>query len=115
MKQDLTFQFPPSIQSDLWNYLKPEQQEFIKPILRILKKPAQQELCCSLLDFMETGDALPPTDLTLAAIFMYLTREGLPEDYEVSDKRIIRPLKVNSRQPQPIGNIIKQIFPSFNS
>lgn len=96
MKQDSTFQFPPSIQSDLWNYLKPEQQEFIKPILRILKKPAQQELCCSLLDFMETGLTLPPTDLTLAAIFMYLTREGLPEDYEKSNKRIIRPLKVNN-------------------
>ena len=37
-----TFQFPPSIQSDLFNYLKPEQQEYIKPILRVMKKPAQE-------------------------------------------------------------------------
>ena len=37
--------FPPSVQSELFAYLKPEQQEFVKPILRMLKKPAQEELC----------------------------------------------------------------------
>ncbi len=82
MEHYSTFQFPPSIQGDLFNYLKPEQKEIIKPILRILKKPAQEELCCSLLDFMETGVVLPPADITLAAIFIYLT----------SDSAIIRPL-----------------------
>lgn len=43
-----TFEWPQSIQMDLFNYLRPEQQEFIKPILRVLKKPAQEELCCAL-------------------------------------------------------------------
>ena len=46
---------PPSIQSELFNYLKPEQQKSIKPFLGVLKKSAQEELCCILLDFMETG------------------------------------------------------------
>ena len=110
-----TFQFPPSIQSDLFNYLKPEQQEAVKPILRVLKKPAQEELCCSLLDYMETGTVLPPSDLTLAAIYMYLTREGIADELHLdSDKAIIRPLKVTGTKPVHISEIIKQIFPSFN-
>lgn len=46
---------PPSIQSELFNYLKPEQQKSIKPFLGVLKKYAQEELCCILLDYMETG------------------------------------------------------------
>lgn len=46
---------PPSIQSELFNYLKPEQQKTIKPFLGVLKKYAQEELCCILLDYMETG------------------------------------------------------------
>lgn len=83
------FVFPPSIQSDLFSYLKPKQQEAIKPIFRVLKKPAQEELCCTLLDYMEQGEATPPADLTLAAIFMYLTRMGTGEDM---DKAIIKPL-----------------------
>ena len=47
------FTFPPSIQSDLFNYLKPEQQEAIKPILRIVKRPYQAMLCEALLDYLE--------------------------------------------------------------
>ena len=113
------FTFPTSIQSDLFNYLKPEQQEAIKPILRVLKKTAQEELCCSLLDYMEQGEATPPADLTLAAIYLYLTHEGLGEDM---DKAIIKPLtsggsrvsdgfKVSRAcKPQPISEIINTIF-----
>ena len=86
--------FPPSPQSDLWNYLKPEQQEAIKPILRDLKKPAQEELCCSLLDYMETGIVLPPEDLLLAATFMYLTHQGISDVCGNDAKPIIRPLRV---------------------
>ena len=56
-------QFPPSPQSDLFNYLRPEQQEFVKPILRVLKKPAQEELCCALLDYLESGEVIPPADI----------------------------------------------------
>lgn len=111
---DPNFIFPPSVQVDLFNYLKPKQQEAVKPILRVLKKPAQEELCYTLLDYMEQGEATPPQDLTLAAMFMYLTRIGLGEDMR---KAIIKPLKVQkfngSKAPKPIGDIIKSIFPSF--
>ena len=47
------FTFPPSIQSDLFNYLKPEQQETLKPILRIVKRPYQVMLCEALIDYLE--------------------------------------------------------------
>ena len=47
------FTFPPSIQSDLFNYLKPEQQEKLKPILRIIKRPYQVMLCEALIDYLE--------------------------------------------------------------
>ena len=106
-----TFEWPPSIQQDLWNYLKPEQQEQMKPILRVLKKPAQCELCCSLLDYMEQGEATPPADLTLAAMYMYLTRVGIGEDME---KAIIKPL--TSREvsrasaPKHIRDIVDTVF-----
>lgn len=86
------FIFPPSIQSALFEYLKPEQQEFVKPVLRILKKPAQAELCCTLLDYMEQGNATPPQDVTLGALFIYLTRYGIDDNECAADKRIIRPL-----------------------
>ena len=53
------FTFPPSIQSDLFNYLKPEQQEKLKPILRIVKRPYQAILCEALLDYLE-GNGIQP-------------------------------------------------------
>lgn len=109
---DPNFEFPPSIQGDLFNYLKPKQQEFIKPVLRILKKPAQMELCCSLIDYMESGNPVPPTDFTLAALFMYLTREGMEENNDPKDVRIIRPLTTSKRvkQPQHISEILNSVF-----
>ena len=48
-----TFQFPPSVQIDLFNYLKPHQQKAMKPYLRIVKHPYQEKLCTSLLDYLE--------------------------------------------------------------
>ena len=44
------FVYPPSVQGDLFNYLKPEQQETLKPILRIIKRQYQAMLCGALLD-----------------------------------------------------------------
>lgn len=99
--------YPPSVQSDLFNYLRPEQQEFVKPILRVLKKPAQEELCCALLDYLESGEVIPPADISLGGMFYYITREGMSED-DPSDRRILRPL--HYREPKSIGTIIKQIF-----
>ena len=109
-----TFQFPPSIQSDLFNYLKPEQQEYIKPILRVMKKPAQEELCTSLLDYMETGEVIMTDNAVVDGMFIYLTRYNMPEENRVNDKRIIRPLHYRSKTPMKVGEIINRIFPSFN-
>ena len=53
------FTFPPSAQSDLFNYLKPEQQATLKPILRIVKRPYQEELCEALLDYLEGNGNQP--------------------------------------------------------
>ena len=47
------FVFPPSIQGDLFNYLKPQQRDLLLPILRIIKRPYQEILCISLLDYLE--------------------------------------------------------------
>lgn len=57
MKKNFTF--PPSIQSDLFNYLKPEQQDTLKPILRIVKRPYQVMLCEALLDYLEGNGTQP--------------------------------------------------------
>lgn len=53
------FVYPPSIQGDLFNYLKPEQQETLKPILRIIKRQYQAMLCAALLDYLE-GNGIQP-------------------------------------------------------
>ena len=53
------FVYPPSVQGDLFNYLKPEQQETLKPILRIIKRPYQAMLCVALLDYLE-GNGIQP-------------------------------------------------------
>lgn len=54
------FVFPPSIQGDLFNYLKPQQRDLLLPILRIIKRPYQEILCISLLDYLE-GNGNQPT------------------------------------------------------
>ena len=48
-----SFTFPPSVQSDLFGYLKPYQQAILKPYLRLIKRPYQEKLCISLLDYLE--------------------------------------------------------------
>ena len=55
------FVYPPSIQGDLFNYLKPEQQETLKFILRIIKRPYQVMICEALLDFLE-GNGIQQID-----------------------------------------------------
>ena len=42
-----------SIQSELFNYLKPEQKEILKTILRLIKHRYQTVLCIALLDYLE--------------------------------------------------------------
>lgn len=115
-----TFEFPPSIQSDLFNYLKPEQQEYIRPILRMMKKSAQEQLCTSLLDYMETGEVIMSENAVVDGMFIYLTRYNMPEEIPSTgsgqahyDKRIICPLHYRSRSPQKIGEIINRLFPKL--
>ena len=55
------FVYPPSVQGDLFNYLKPEQQETLKLILRIIKRPYQVMICEALLDYLE-GNGIQQID-----------------------------------------------------
>lgn len=82
-----------SVQADLFNYLKPKQKEFIKPLLRVLKKQAQEELCTALLDYLESGVIIPPVDFILGALFFYITRAGGGFKDDPSDQKILRPLR----------------------
>ena len=86
------FAYPRSVQSDLFGYLKPAQQEFVRPLLRALKKPAQVELCCMLLDYMETGDVELGNDVVVGGTFIYITRFGMGDAIKASDPRIVSPL-----------------------
>ena len=86
------FAYPRSVQSDLFGYLKPAQQEFIRPLLRALKKPAQVELCCMLLDYLETGAVEWSGNILLDSFFTYVTRYEMSFLDDLSDPRIIRPL-----------------------
>lgn len=72
------FVFSPSVQSDLFSYLKPKQQEQLKPMLRVLKKPAQESLCVALLDYLEQGLINPPKDIAIGGIFYYCTKFIVP-------------------------------------
>ena len=92
--QDIdNMEFAPSVQATLFGYLKPAQQEYVKPLLRVLKKKAQEELCTLLLDYMETGLADVPTDIVIGALFYYITRMGNNFPNDPNDERIIRPLR----------------------
>ena len=63
------FVFPPSVQSELFAYLKPKQQNLLRPILRLIKRPYQADLCLSLLDYLE-GNGNQPTGNTLLDCLM---------------------------------------------
>ncbi|MDO4496743.1 MAG: hypothetical protein Q4B58_02755 [Bacteroidales bacterium] len=80
------FVFPPSVQSDLFQYLKPKQQEKMRHILRPLKKWAQAELATSLIDFLESGNPVPPTcNCTLIDSLFW----------QIINNEVIRPLNNN--------------------
>ena len=95
-----TFQYPPSVQIDLFNYLKPHQQKALKPYLRIVKRPYQEKLCVSLLDYLE-GHGLDTLEEPVLATLQE----------EIVQACNLHPL--TSRQPKSIGTVIKQLFPSL--
>ena len=98
--EDAKFTFAPSVQSDLFNYLKPHQQAALKPYLRLIKRPYQEKLCVSLLDYLEGHGLEPLTEPILHRLQTHII--------EVCN---IHPL--TSREPKYIGTVIKQLFPSF--
>jgi len=92
-----TFTFPASVQSDLFGYLKPHQQAILKPYLRLIKRPYQEKLCISLLDYLE-GHGLE----TFSEPILAMLQE------EIVQACNLHPL--TSREPKSIGTIIKQLF-----
>ena len=92
-----TFSFPQSVQVDLFNYLKPHQQKALKPYLRLIKRPYQEKLCTSLLDYMEGNGLNTLEEPVLASL-----QEHIVEACH------LHPL--TSREPKSIGTIIKQLF-----
>ncbi len=66
------FNYPDSPQSDLFQMLKEEQRNYLQPILRILKKHYQEELCIALLDYLVTGIPEPPYTHEIAILFHFV-------------------------------------------
>ena len=97
-----SFTFPASVQSDLFNYLKPHQQAILKPYLRIVKRPYQEKLCISLLDYLE-GHGLE----TFSEPILAMLQE------EIVQACNLHPL--TSHQPKSIGTLVKQLFPKLSS
>ena len=95
--KDATFTWSPSVQSDLFSYLKPQQQAILKPYLRIIKRPYQEKLCVSLLDYLE-GHGLE----TFSEPILAMLQE------EIVQACNLHPL--TTREPKSIGTIIKQLF-----
>lgn len=98
MKQD--FVFPPSVQADLFNYLKPDQQKILKPILRLIKRPYQATLCTSLVDYLE-GHGLDQLDEPI----LNQMQKSIIEVCE------LRPLTSRGGQPKHISEVINSVFP----
>lgn len=101
MKKE-TFTFPASVQSDLFNYLKPHQQAALKPYLRIVKRPYQEKLCISLLDYLEGHELEPLTEPILRQLQNRIIQEC-----------DLHPL--TTRQPKSIGTAIRQFLAGFNN
>ena len=96
MKKE-TFTFPASVQSDLFNYLKPAQRKAIRPFLQIIKRPYQEKLCISLMDYLE-GNGLNPISQPVLGFLQN----------QIIEECQLHPL--TSREPKSIGTIIKQLF-----
>ena len=95
-----TFTFPASVQSDLFNYLKPAQRKAIRPFLQIIKRPYQEKLCTSLLDYLE-GHGLDELQQPVLRSLQH----------HIIEVCNLHPL--TSREPKSIGTVIKQLFPSL--
>ena len=95
------FTFPDSVQSDLFNYLKPAQRKAIRPFLQIIKRPYQEKLCISLMDYLE-GNGLNPMS---QPVLRFLQQQ-------IVEECCLHPL--TSREPKSIGTAIRQFLAGFN-
>ena len=97
-----SFEWAPSVQSDLFEYLKPHQKAALKPYLRLIKRDYQEKLCISLLDYLE-GHGL---DTFNEPVLCKLQEE-------IVEVCHLHPL--TSREPKSIGTLIQQFFGSLKN
>ena len=108
-----TFTFPASVQSDLFNYLKPAQRKAIRPFLQIIKRPYQEKLCISLMDYLE-GNGLNPIS---QPILRFLQNQIIEECnlQPLACSKIQDAGFRSSSEPKSIGTIIRQLFGDFSN
>ena len=127
--KDATFTFPDSVQSDLFNYLKPAQRKAIRPFLQIIKRPWQEKICISLMDYLEGNGLNPISQPVLRFLQNQIIEEcGIhplttphpvreTESHEIASQARDEEKGVRHEvhQPKSIGTLIKQLFPSFSN
>lgn len=127
--KDATFTFPDSVQSDLFNYLKPAQRKAIRPFLQIIKRPYQEKLCISLMDYLEGNGLNPISQPVLRFLQNQIIEEcGIHplttphpvrdmESHEIAGQARDeeKGMRHEVHQPKSIGTLIKQLFPSFSN
>lgn len=102
------FSFPDSVQSDLFNYLKPAQRKAIRPFLQIIKRPYQEKLCISLMDYLE-GNGLNP----ISQPILRFLQQQIIEECQLKPLACSKFQDPSSRlpsEPKSIGTVIKQLF-----
>ena len=109
-----TFSFPTSVQVDLFNYLKPHQREAMKPYLRLIKRPYQEKLCISLLDYLEGNGLNPVSQPVLRSLQQQIIEECNLHPLTSGSRFKVQSSRCSS-EPKSIGTVIKQLFPSFSS
>ena len=134
--KDATFTFPDSVQSDLFGYLKPAQRKAIRPFLQIIKRPYQEKLCISLMDYLEGNGLNPISQPVLRFLQNQIIEEcslhplttphsvrdilipaSEPESHEIAGQARDEERGVwhEVREPKSIGALIKQFFPNFSN
>ena len=120
--KDATFTFPDSVQSDLFGYLKPAQRKAIRPFLQIIKRPYQEKLCISLMDYLEGNGLNPISQPVLRFLQNQIIEEcslhplttphcGLdPQSHEMPHQ-----VRHEVREPKSIGTAIRQFLAGFNN
>ena len=103
--------FAPSVQSDLFEYLKPHQRAALKPYLRLIKRDYQEKLCISLLDYLE-GHGLD----TLSEPVLNRMQTHIIEDCRLRPLSLnSQPSSLNRHEPKSIGTVIRQFLAGFSS